>query len=346
MRVVLLGACLTFAIGCGGGETTPPVQENKFAPPPLPSFKSPQPSPPPQATTPVAPKTLAEARKSFQTKLLRAERANEPVDQPPPGVFNLIQYDSPAGLMAAYVSPAPKGGLKKPIVIWITGGDCNTIGDVWSPPQQPANDQSGRVFREAGLLMMFPSTRGGNQNPGVKEGFYGEIDDILAAVEYAAKLPYVDANRIYLGGHSTGGTTAMLCAEMSGKFRAVFAFGPADTAAGHGGEFNPYNLRDQKEVQLRAPILWLGGIQSPTFVFEGATNGNVDSLLNMQKASKNPKVQFFPMRGFDHFSVLAPTSALIAKKIVADTGEQCNIAFTEEELRQVKAGPPPKKMKR
>ena len=34
--------------------------------------------------------------------------------------------------------------------------------------------------------MMFPSHRGGIDNPGQREGFFGEVDDILAA------LPYVD----------------------------------------------------------------------------------------------------------------------------------------------------------
>ena len=31
--------------------------------------------------------------------------------------------------------------------------------------------------------MMFPSLRGGNNNPGSKEGFFGEVDDVLAAAD-------------------------------------------------------------------------------------------------------------------------------------------------------------------
>jgi len=37
--------------------------------------------------------------------------------------------------------------------------------------------------------------------------------------------PYVDSNRIYLVGHSTGGTKALLLSEYSKGFRAVFAIG-------------------------------------------------------------------------------------------------------------------------
>lgn len=56
-------------------------------------------------------------------------------------------------------------------------------------------------------MMMFPSQRGGNDNPGKREGFLGEADDILAATDHLEKLPHVDPDQIYLGGHSTGGTT-------------------------------------------------------------------------------------------------------------------------------------------
>ena len=40
--------------------------------------------------------------------------------------------------------------------------------------------------------MMFPSLRGGNDNPGAKEGFLGEVDDVIAAADFLAKQPYVD----------------------------------------------------------------------------------------------------------------------------------------------------------
>ena len=43
--------------------------------------------------------------------------------------------------------------------------------------------------------MLFPSLRGGNQNPGVKEGFFGEVDDLLAAANFLAKQGFVDPNR-------------------------------------------------------------------------------------------------------------------------------------------------------
>lgn len=283
-------------------------------------------------------KTLAEARKGFRTKLTRREKANEPVEPPPAGLFNPVQYDSPAGKMAAYLTPAPKDGKKRPAIVWITGGDCNTIGDVWSPAP-PQNDQTAKEYRDAGIVMMFPSLRGGNQNPGFKEGFLGEIDDVLAAADYLRKVDYVDPGRVYLGGHSTGGTVALLAAELSPNFRAVFSFGPVENVAGYGPEYAPYDLSNERELEVRSPIRWLEGIGCPTFVFEGTEQGNLESLRRMERVNRNPRVHFHPMTGFDHFSLLHPTNALVARKILADAGETSNISFGEEELKQLKSAP-------
>jgi dipeptidyl aminopeptidase/acylaminoacyl peptidase len=275
--------------------------------------------------------TLAEARKGFQTQLARRERANEPLPEPPPRLFRTVQYDSPAGKLAAYLSPDPGDGKKHPAIIWITGGDCNTVGDVWRKAP-PSNDQTASAYRQAGIPMMFPSLRGGNENPGVKEGFLGEVDDVLAVADFLARQPYVDSRRIYLGGHSTGGTLVLLAAECSNRFRAVLSFGPADEVAGYGRQYIPFVPSAPRELELRSPGRWLHSIQSPTFVFEGTSQGNVESLRAMQRASTNPLAHFYAVRGANHFSILAPTNRLIAAKILRDDGPTTNLAFTEDEL--------------
>jgi dipeptidyl aminopeptidase/acylaminoacyl peptidase len=277
---------------------------------------------------------LAEARASFKTKIVRKDQPGDAPDQPPAKIFNLVQYDSAVGKLHAYLSPDPKDGKKHPAIIWITGGDCNTIdGGCWKP-QRPQNDQSARAFREAGIIMMFPSLRGGNNNPGIREGFFGEIDDVVSAFDYLSKQAYVDPNRIYLGGHSTGGTVALLTAEMTGKFRAIFSFGPVDRVFGYGPEYAPYDTSNQQEFQLRDPILWLSNITSPTFVFEGTQDGNLDSLERMQRESRNPRVQFFPVKGMNHFDLLHPLTGLLAQKILSDTGEKSNITILPGEWGQ------------
>ncbi|HEY2911443.1 MAG TPA: prolyl oligopeptidase family serine peptidase [Gemmataceae bacterium] len=290
---------------------------------------------------------LVQARVGFQTKLVRQPPPRRPVDVPPPNVFSLVKYDSPVGPLAAYVSPDPKNGKKQPAIVWITGGDCNSIDDVWSPPEPGQDDQSAAEYRRAGIVMMFPSLRGGNDNPGLREGFLGEVDDVIAAADHLAKLPYVDPERIYLGGHSTGGTLVLLVAESTSRFRAIFSFGPADLVAKYGrnNEFTPFQFTNSREFELRSPIRWLAGITSTTLVIEGSRPGNIDALNAMSRASKNPKVQFVPVLGATHFNVLVPMNRKIAQKIINDTGPQCNIAFTTEEVNPKRIVIPKKKVR-
>ncbi|MFO0929173.1 MAG: prolyl oligopeptidase family serine peptidase [Gemmataceae bacterium] len=274
---------------------------------------------------------LADARKGFQTQLARRESANEPVPEPPAAVFRTVRYDAPVGKLAAYLTPDPRDGKRHPAIIWITGGDCNSIGDVWTA-QPASNDQTASAFRQAGVVLMFPSLRGGNDNPGVREGFFGEVDDVLAAADFLARQEYVDPARIYLGGHSTGGTLALLVAEYTDRFRAVFSFGPVDDVRGYGPEYAPFAAADPREAELRAPGRWLASIKTPTFVIEGTADGNLDCLRNMARVSTNPRVQFLAVRGANHFSVLAPTTKRIAARLLRDDGPACNLAFTEDEL--------------
>lgn len=278
--------------------------------------------------------SLTEARRGLVTKLVPHPADKKPVAEPPPALFRVVRYDAPVGKLAAYLTPDPKDGKKRPAIVWITGGDCNSINDCWTE-DPPSNDQSAAAFRKAGIVMMFPSLRGGNDNPGTKEGFLGEVDDVLAAADFLAKQPFVDPTRIYLGGHSTGGTLVLLAAECSDRFRAVFSFGPAEDVAGYGPDFMPFDTSNPKEIALRSPGRWLASVRSPVFVIEGTAQGNLDSLQAMRRASTNPNLHFLPVQGATHFSVLAPANRLLAAKILADTGTTTNIAIAEAELNRL-----------
>lgn len=276
--------------------------------------------------------SLADARRGFQTKLLRTETTKGPPPTPPAALLRTVQYETPAGKMSAYLGVAPADGKKHPAIVWLTGGDSNTIDDgCWT--EGPAeNDQSASAFRKAGIVTMYPALRGGSGNPGVKEAFFGEVDDILAAADFLAKQDSVDPARIYLGGHSTGGTLALLTAEMSGRFRATFAFGPVNDVQGYGEASLPFDTTNPREAQLRAPGRWLASVQSPVFVLEGTEGtSNIASLRTMKAASTNVRIHFVPIEGADHFSALQPTTTLVAAKILADQGPTTSITLSQEE---------------
>src|SRR5687768_4913796 len=84
----------------------------------------------PPADSPDLKLSLSEARQGFTTKIVRQESSGEAVEDPPKRIFRQVQYDSPAGKLAAYLTPDPRDGRQRPAIVWITGGDCNTIGDV------------------------------------------------------------------------------------------------------------------------------------------------------------------------------------------------------------------------
>ena len=271
-------------------------------------------------------RSLADERKGFVTHLVRRERTGYPVSEPPAGELNIVYYSAPIGRLPAYLSPIPNDGKKHPAIIWLTGGFSNSISDNAWDSAPPENDQTARIFRQTGVVTLYPSLRGGNENPGYKETFLGEVDDVIAAAEFLAAQPRID--RIYLGGHSTGGTLALLVAESTSRFRAVFSLGPVARIGGYGRDNLTFDTTNIQEFRLRNPSGWLDGITSPTFVFEGENQrSNIDSLHELKTATHNSAVQFFPVKGNDHFSLIAPLSKQIAERILEDTGPTARFEF-------------------
>ncbi len=281
---------------------------------------------------------LALARQSHRTNLKIQHSAREKIDLPFPGsMYKIVTYTSQAGDLSAYLATPPGLGNKRPAVIWITGGDCNTIGDVWSPDRN--GRQSTEYLIDRGIVVMFPSLRGGNQNPGYQENMYGEVNDIIAAHQYLTQLPDIDPDRIYLAGHSTGGTLVLLTSEVTNKFRAVFSFGPVSRILDYDAPGGPFPLvfdrSDSNEAKLRSPIEWLESISTPTFVIEGdkAGQGNASSLREMAKAPSSPFVRFVETPSYDHFSILTPACRMLAQKILMDVGPTCQISIDKNDLR-------------
>lgn len=282
--------------------------------------------------------TFAEAHDAFQTKLVKQDNDKDEIPAPPEGVFDLVRYPSKVGDLAAYVSSDPGDGQKHPMIIWVVGGWGNGIDEFpWSYAPWD-NDQSGSAFWKSGVLTMYPSFRGGNGNPGYYEALFGEVDDIASAYEYAASLPYVDPTRIYLGGHSTGGTRALLAAEYMDKFRTVFCFGAVDQIKYHNNTQFTFDLKDKEEFMMRSPIYWLKDVKTPTFIIEGI-DGNSANVKNIQKKSSNENISCYIVDGADHYSTLAPVTELLAQKILKDTGSKTNITLTSQELQEAMKQP-------
>lgn len=277
-----------------------------------------------------APNAYQQARSRTVTRLQEKWTMDEAPVSPPSSELDLVFYEGPLGPMAAYVSARPEGARRRPAIIWLVGGFSNSISDIAWTPGPRENDQSATGFRAQDIVMLYPSLRGGNTNAGHIEVALGEVDDVLAAATWLASLDYVDPKRIYLGGHSTGGTLALLVAETgTTRFRAVFSLGPADEVAGYGQDALPFNATDVRETYVRAPIRWLAGVRCPTYVFEGSSGqvSNIASLQALKRANKNALIQFHPIPGGDHFSIIAPLVENLATQITADTDAEPHFDF-------------------
>ena len=248
-------------------------------------------------------------RAGFQTKIPPVAVNREVPEPPGTARLELVKYQAPLGENWAYVTPV-EAGADKAAVVYVHGGFDWSLGDVWSQ-QDVDNDQSGQAFQREDLVVMYPSLRGSHDNQGRNECFLGEVDDLVAAGEYLAARADVDSSRVYLAGHSTGATLAMLVAARASPFWALVAFGPLDSPVYEGGCL-PDNV-DDLELRIRSPIEYVDGVQVTTWVVEGAELGNADAAEALQQYAANAPVRFVLVPGLDHFSVLAPGTSIVAE---------------------------------
>jgi alpha/beta superfamily hydrolase len=271
--------------------------------------------------------SLPEARSKFETKIVQqVEDDGFRFPTPPSNLFSIVQYESQVGALSAMLSKPVDPNKKYPAIIWLTGGfPVGGIGESAWMPKSKSNDQSAKAYREAGIIMMYPSLRGTMGNPGQQEGFYGEVDDVISALHYLQKQPYVDASQIYLGGHSTGGTLALLVAESTDEFKTIFSFGPVAGNLNYGTANALHDPDIKQENILRSPYYFLDSIQSPTYVIEGE-EGNYDMLQVLDNHNSNSNVHFLPIKGANHFSTLQPINEYLADRIISSQDQPVDVS--------------------
>src|SRR5579871_3225630 len=241
------------------------------------------------------------ARKQFQTHLVRhgpSPQQGEPLN--PPAGAQQVEY-SPALHLQAWItsSPAQTSGVKKAAVLFLHGGFA--IGsDDWEMTQP---------YRDAGYIVMMPVLRGENGQQGEYSLFYDEVNDVVDAAEYLAKLPSVDAKHLYVAGHSVGGTLTMLSAMTSTRFCAAASFsGAPDVIAWSQRQqqllvFDPNNVR---ELQMRSPVAFATSFKCPVRLYYGSAEPlfAVSSQQTSERAkTKGLDVEAVQLSG-DHFSAV------------------------------------------
>jgi dipeptidyl aminopeptidase/acylaminoacyl peptidase len=190
----------------------------------------------------------------------------------------LVEYPSGELRLKAWTQSPPKGGEKLPCVLFLHGGWGFDEGD-W---------QHTKAFQDAGYVVLAPMLRGENGCPGAFTMFYDEVDDVLAAGEYLASLPYIDPKRVYLAGYSAGGTLAMLAAMATDRFRAVASLdGSPDRRAFVRGREDevPFDMSDPEEFRIRSPRDFATSFRCPTRLYCSDDAGGYTEVMRRLAAA-------------------------------------------------------------
>jgi len=220
---------------------------------------------------------------------------------------------------------------KYPALMLIHGGPQGFWGQAWS------YRWNAQVFAAAGYLVAMPNPRG---STGYGQKFIDDIngdwggrayDDIMAATDFVAKLPYADSNRMVAAGGSYGGYMIDWMLGHTQRFKALIS---------HAGV---YDLRSEatETEELWFPIWEFGGMpwenpemygrwspslfvkefHTPTLVMHGELDFRVPygqglqlfTALQMQKVPS--KLIVFPDEG--HW-ILKPQNAMFWYKNFID----------------------------
>jgi acetyl esterase/lipase len=142
---------------------------------------------------------------------------------------------------------------------------------------------------DAGYVVLCPSYRGENGNPGEYEMWLGEVDDAAAAIRWLAQHPTVKPDEMYVFGHSSG-------AIMSASLSLLDDVAVRHTG-GAGGMYDaelfqamrdavPFDLDDPREFQMRLLIGNISAMQRPHYAFVGTRDRPMRGDIAKEEAAR------------------------------------------------------------
>jgi dipeptidyl aminopeptidase/acylaminoacyl peptidase len=215
-------------------------------------------------------------------------------------------------------------GRKYPMLFLIHGGPQGAWGESWSYRWNP------QVFASAGFVVVMPNPQG---STGYGQRFTDEInqdwggrvyEDLMAVVEHAASLPYVDGSRIAAAGGSYGGYMVNWMLGHTGRFKAFVSHAGVFDLRSMAGEteelwFPLWEFRgmpwDNPDLYAKwSPSHYVKEFKTPTLVLHGELDYRVPVGQGMQlftalQMMKVPsKLVLFPDEG--HW-ILKPQNSLL-----------------------------------
>ncbi|MFK7768565.1 MAG: hypothetical protein AB8B55_15185 [Mariniblastus sp.] len=211
--------------------------------------------------------------------------------------------------------------LDDPNATWVTypSGNASLKAILWMPEKvkgthpvviylhdghalEPSVLKQAEHFHKNNMIVMCPSFRGENGNPGYFELIFGEVNDAVSAVNWIAEQPNVNRSQIYVFGYGVGGgvsalmslqgeTKVQMTASCSGLYQSgIFQNWP-------GGV--PFNVHNQWESNSRVLLGRIAQMKQPHIAYLG--HDDLDFKNSTDLASKE--------------TALLPTSMLTVRPV-------------------------------
>jgi dipeptidyl aminopeptidase/acylaminoacyl peptidase len=191
-----------------------------------------------------------------------------------------IEFETEGRKVQAWLLPPanPKPG-KQPMVVQVHGGPSSVVVPRW--PEYSA----AAMLAAAGYYVLMPNPRGSYgqgesfTQANVKDFGYGDLRDILAAVDAAIARYPIDPQRTGITGWSYGGYMTMFAVTQTTRFQAAVAGAGIANWASYYGEnlidqwmipFFGASVYDDPVVYARSsPINYIKRVKTPTLVVVG-----------------------------------------------------------------------------
>jgi carboxymethylenebutenolidase len=207
--------------------------------------------------------------------------------------YTTVSYKSGSLNIAAYIYRPPGDG-PFPLIVFNHGSRAK------HERKSVPFEYMGDLYRAAGYAVLVPERRGYGESDGTtfSEAAGGEsgavfvdrmeeeADDVLAAADYGATLPFVDPERIGVAGYSFGGIVAILAIARNKVFKVAL-----DQAGG--------SLSWKKSPDLRkAMTAAIGKVKIPVMFMDAKNDATTDSVTTlaaaMQKAGRPLEIKIYP----------------------------------------------------
>lgn len=215
--------------------------------------------------------------------------------------------------------PERAGAAKLPCVFVAAAGSNLISGMELGEGDRPEHLPYARAgFAVVAFGLDGPMRRGGEPTDEEIIEAYGAfraaeagVANARAAIEYAlAKIPQADPERLYVAGHSSAATLALLVAEREPRVKACVAYAPVTDVEGHLGKeaVEQLSVLDgfREFVRENSPLRQAEALRVPLFLFSADDDSTVPPVQSARFAEAvrkaNPNVTYVRAKSGDHYN--------------------------------------------